>query len=61
MAKKAVIDNRPFCDTCKHADWHTQEWNLDLYGRPITFGCKRGVFENGEIRGTRKACELWQG
>ena len=61
MAKKIKIDNRPFCDTCKHADWHNQQWNLDSEGDPITFGCKRNVFEHGEVRRTRKACGLWRG
>ena len=61
MAKKVVIDNRPFCDTCKFADWHTQYWNLDHEGKPITFGCTKGVFEFGEVRNTRRACKLWQG
>ena len=61
MAKKVVKDNRPFCDTCRFAEWHTQQWNLDFEGKPITFGCTKGVFEFGEVRKTRRACKLWQG
>lgn len=60
MAKKVIDDNRPFCDDCKHCEWHTQEWNLDLHGKPITFGCTKGVFQFGEVRRKRKACKLWQ-
>lgn len=60
MAKKVVIDNRPFCDTCKFAEWHTQQWNMNHRGEPITFGCSKGVFEFGVVRNTRKACNLWQ-
>ena len=60
MAKKAVVDNRPFCDTCKFAEWHTQQWNINWKGEPITFGCTKGIFEHGEVRGTRRACKLWQ-
>ena len=59
MAKKVLVDNRPFCDECKFAEWHTQEWNRDADGRPITFGCKKKVFDFGEVRG-RKACANWQ-
>lgn len=60
MAKKVIDDNRPFCDDCKYAEWHTQEWNINWEGEPITFGCAKGIFEHGEVRGTRKACKLWQ-
>ena len=56
MAKKVIIDNRPFCDDCVHADLHTQEWNTDTDGKPLTFWCKRGIFEFGAVRGTRRAC-----
>ena len=56
MAKKTKIDNRPFCDSCVHADWHKQQWNLNHKGEPITFWCKKGIFELGEVRGTRRAC-----
>lgn len=59
MAKKVVIDNRPFCDDCKFAEWHTQQWNLDVNGQPITFGCKKGIFKFGCVRGKRKACSLY--
>ena len=51
-------DNGHICDDCRHCEWHTQEWNLDPFGQPITFGCQAGVFEHGEVRGKR-ACELW--
>lgn len=48
MARKNKIeDNRPFCDECKFAEWHTQEWNINWEGEPITFGCTKGVFEHG--------------
>lgn len=56
MAKKNKLDDRPFCDSCAHADWHNQEWNLDKDGNPITFWCARNIFEHGEVRGTRRAC-----
>jgi hypothetical protein len=59
MAKKITYDNGHICDDCKFAEWHTQQWNLDLHGNPITFGCKLGVFEHGEIRGKR-ACAKWE-
>lgn len=59
MAKKAVIDNRPFCDDCAHAEWHTQQWNLNHLGEPITYWCKKKVFQHGEVRG-RNACDLWK-
>jgi hypothetical protein len=60
MAKK-IKNNETFhiCDDCVHCEWHTQYWNLDPLGKPITFGCKKGVFEHGEIRGKR-ACENWR-
>jgi hypothetical protein len=59
MAKKIIkYDNGHICDDCIFADWHTQQWNLDTLGQPITFGCKLGVFEDAEIRG-HKACEEW--
>jgi hypothetical protein len=58
MAKKKKIEIKNICDDCKHREWHTQQWNLDLQGRPITFSCKAGQFANAEVRG-RKACELW--
>lgn len=59
MAKKNK-NNETFniCDDCKHCEWHTQYWNLDPLGKPITFGCTRKVFEHGEIRG-KKACKLF--
>ena len=61
MTKKTKIqDNGHVCDDCIFADWHTQQWNLDLQGNPITFGCQKEVFEHGVVRGTRKACELWR-
>lgn len=60
MAKKIKIqDNGHICDDCKYCEWHTQYWNMDLQGRPITYGCKLGVFKYGEVRG-KKACEKWQ-
>ena len=61
MAKKIIkYDNGHICDDCKHCEWHTQYWNLDPLGQPITFGCKLGKFgEFGEIRG-HKACEEWK-
>ena len=60
MAKKIMKeDTRPFCDDCEHADWHTQFWNINHKGEPITFGCKKNVFEHGVVRGTRRACNLW--
>ena len=58
--KKTTYDNGHICDDCKHCEWHTQYWNLDPLGKPITFGCKLGKFgEFGEIRG-HKACEEWK-
>ena len=59
MAKKIKIDSGHMCDDCIFADWHTQQWNFDLQGNPITFGCQKEVFEQGVVIGTRKACELW--
>jgi hypothetical protein len=60
MAKKIIkYDNGHICDDCKHCEWHTQYWNLDPLGQPITFGCKLSVFEHGEIRG-KKACAKWE-
>nr|DAH86350.1 MAG TPA: hypothetical protein [Caudoviricetes sp.] len=47
------------CDDCRFGEWHTQHWNRDLHGKPITLGCKRGVREFGIIRGTA-ACEQWE-
>jgi hypothetical protein len=57
--KKLTYDNGHICDDCKHCKWHTQYWNLDPLGYPITFGCKLGVFEDAEIRGKR-ACKEWE-
>lgn len=60
MAKKKLThDNGHICDDCKHCEWHTQYWNLDPLGKPITFNCKLEVFEGTEIRGKR-ACEEWK-
>lgn len=60
MAKKIKeYDNGHICDDCKYAEWHTQQWNLDCEGKPITYGCLKGVFKFGEVRG-KKACKLWQ-
>jgi hypothetical protein len=61
MAKKIKgYDNGHICDDCRHREWHTQYWNLDPLGQPITFGCKLGKLgEFGEIRG-HKACEEWK-
>ena len=60
MAKKIKgYDNGHICDDCKHCEWHTQYWNLDPLGQPITFGCKQGVFEHGEIR-EKRACKEWE-
>lgn len=59
MAKKKITyDNGHICDDCKWAVWHTQEWNRDMNGKPLTFHCDMGQFTYNEIRG-RKACELW--
>lgn len=59
MAKKIKKDEAfNICDNCKHCEWHTQYWNLDPLGQPITFGCREKVFEYGEIRG-KKACPKW--
>jgi hypothetical protein len=57
--KKLTYDNGHICDDCLYCEWHTQYWNLDPLGQPITFGCKLGVFEHGEIRG-KKACAKWE-
>jgi hypothetical protein len=57
--KKLTYDNGHICDDCVHCEWHTQYWNLDPLGQPITFGCKLGIFEHGEIRG-KKACAKWE-
>ena len=57
--KKTEYDNGHLCDDCKFAEWHTQQWNLDLEGKPLTYSCAKCVFEHGEVRG-KKACRLWQ-
>lgn len=60
MAKKITkYQSEHICDDCKYSEWHTQQWNLDSLGQPITFGCKLGVFEHGEIRG-KMACKEWE-
>ena len=58
MANKKVLSNNK-CDDCKFAKWHTQQWNLDCYGRPLTYECTQRVFDRAEVRGKR-GCELWQ-
>lgn len=58
MAKKIKKHSGHICDDCKWCDWHTQQWNLDLQGKPLTFACKMGQFIYAEVRG-RQACELW--
>lgn len=55
--KKLTYDNGHICDDCKWCVWHTQEWNRDLEGKPLTYHCEMGQFTS-EVRG-RKACELW--
>ena len=58
MAKKKKIESNNICDDCKWCVWHTQQWNRDLEGKPLTFHCSMGQFAYAEVRG-RKACELW--
>lgn len=58
MAKKTKIESNNICDDCKWCVWHTQQWNRDLDGKPLTFHCAMGQFTYAEVRG-RKACELW--
>lgn len=61
MAKKRIKaeENPNKCDSCKYCLWHTQYWNLDPLGQPITFECRLKVFEGADLRG-RGACNKWE-
>ena len=59
MAKKvSTYKSEYICDDCKWCVWHTQQWNRDLNGKPLTYHCDMGQFTS-EVRG-RMACELWE-
>ena len=59
MTKKiSTYKSEHICDDCKWCVWHTQQWNRDLDGNPITYHCDMGQFTS-EVRG-RQACELWE-
>ena len=60
MAKKVnTYKSEHICDDCKWCVWHTQQWNRDLNGNPLTYHCDMGQFTYAEVRG-RMACKLWE-
>lgn len=37
MVKRTKIQhNDHVCDDCKWREWHKQQWNLDIDGKPLT-------------------------